>query len=218
MSTLLLSGWAQPVDALAHLVDDAVLFDYSDHASPEAAIEAMRDLKAEKVIGWSLGGQLAMRAIAAGALKPQHLTLIAAPLQFVSTPELKGMDATTYQLFRESYAKEPARTKERFHALVAKGDVKFRAVMDLLGHHPQVEDTRRFLPWLDALAAHRFDRAQLASFPRTLIIHGMNDHIVPLAQSEALVQLLPDAKLQAWEGVGHAPHLHDADRLREALR
>ena len=45
VSTLILSGWTQPADALAHLADDAVLFDYSAYASPNAAIEALRKIK-----------------------------------------------------------------------------------------------------------------------------------------------------------------------------
>ena len=218
MTTLLLSGWTQPTDALAHLAEDALLFDYSDYPTPTAAMEALRDIRADRVIAWSMGGQLALRAIAAGALSPSHLTLIAAPMQFVSDASgVKGMDPTTYQLFRESYQRDAARTKTRFHGLVSKGDRDMRRVMDMLGHHPQVEEVARWLPWLDDLAAHRLDVSALASAPPTLIIHGMNDAIVPLAQSEHLVRHLPHAQLNRWAEVGHAPHVHDANRLRAEM-
>ncbi|MBX9725898.1 MAG: alpha/beta hydrolase, partial [Rickettsiales bacterium] len=150
---------------------------------------------------------------AAGALHPEHLTLIAAPMQFVSDANLEGMDATTYQLFRESYVRDPARTKARFHGLIAKGDREMKRVMGLLAHHPNVESVAHWLPWLENLAAYRLDVSALASAPPTLIIHGMNDAIVPLAQSEALAAALPSAQLNAWAEVGHAPHVHDAPRL-----
>lgn len=212
--TLILSGWTQPANALAHVADDALLFDYSDYQNPDEAIEALRSIRPLYVIGWSMGGQLALRAMAAGALEPRHLTLIAAPMRFVGE---NGMGEETFRLFRESYATDPARTKMRFHALIAKGDGRLREVMGLLGHHPEVEDVARWLPWLDDLAAHRVDVSPLASAPPTLMIHGMNDHIVPFAQGEKLARALPNAQLNRWVGVGHAPHAHDAARLRAEI-
>lgn len=217
MSTLLLSGWTQPTDALSHLEDGATAFDYSEYANPDAAIEALREIKPSRVIAWSMGGQMALRAMAAGALAPAHLTLIATPMQFVSDATMKGMDPTTFSLFRESYARDPARTKTRFHGLVAKGDRDMKRVMGLLGHHPEVENVARWLPWLDVLAAYRLDVRALALAPATLIIHGMNDAIVPFAQSVCLASVLPQAELKAWAKVGHAPHVHDADRLRAEI-
>lgn len=214
MTTLLLSGWAQPADALSHLAENAVLFDYSDYPSPDAAIDALSTLKPKHIIGWSLGGNLALRAIGAGALKPEHLTLIGAPMRFVGE---HGMGPETFHLFRESYASDPTRTKGRFHALIAKGDLAARQVMELLGHHPKVEEISRWLPWLDDLGNHAISAEMLASVPPTLIIQGMNDAIVPYAQSELLARALPNAQLNRWEGVGHAPHLHDAARLRQEI-
>jgi pimeloyl-ACP methyl ester carboxylesterase len=127
------------------------------------------------------------------------------------------MGPETFALFRASYAENPARTKDRFHALIAKGDADGKRIMTKLRHHPDVENTARWLPWLDALASYSLADASLARSPRTLIIHGMNDAIVPLAQSEILLAKLPRATLQRWEQTGHAPHLHDAARLRAAI-
>ena len=264
MKTLLLSGWTQPTDALAHLVDDAVVFDYSDYPNPDAAIEALKKIKPRHVVAWSMGGQLALRAIAAGAITPTHLTLIAAPMKFVSClnsplegesnrsfndsvggaahpqpPQrvdglpptglqgqaplplkggaIKGMDPLTFRLFRESYASDPARAKTRFHGLIAKGDARMRAVMEMLGHHPDVENISRWLPWLDDLGDYEFIPETLASAPPTLIIHGMNDHIVPHAQGVALARSLPNAQLNGWAQVGHAPHVHDGARARAEI-
>lgn len=213
MSTILLSGWAQPADALAHLAPDAKLFDYSDYSAANEAIEALKAINPTHVIAWSLGGQLALRGVAMGGLGLKHLTVIGAPLQFVSDATLKGMDPTTYQLFRDSYANDPIRTKARLHALIAKDDREMKRVMSMLSHHPKVDNVAHWLPWLEDLAAHRLDVSALASAPPTLIIHGMNDAIVPFAQGEALAEALPHAQLNAWAEVGHAPHMHDAPRL-----
>lgn len=219
MSILTLSGWTQPSDALRSLAPDAHVFDYSDYAGPEesfAGLAAFTD--AEHVIGWSMGGQLALRAIAAGVLRPKRLTLIAAPYQFVSGEGFTGgMDPTTYQLFRDSYAKDPARTKQRFHALIAKGDADAKRIASLLGHHPQVDDIARWLPWLERLGADSLRGTDFSRVPPTLLVQGEGDHIVPFAQSQALLAALPHARLERWEATGHAPHLRDTQRLRAQM-
>lgn len=215
MKTLLLSGWAQPAGALAHLAPEADTYDYTQHRTAEDAIVALQQFKGhDAVIGWSLGGQLALRAIAAGMLAPKRLTLIAAPAKFVGE---NGMGAETFTLFRESYAKDPARTKDRFRGLIAKDDARARTVMTALEDHPQVEDTSRFLPWLDALERFDVTTLDLSRAPRTLILHGMNDRIVPYVQGEILAERLPHAVLRGMAGVGHAPHLSEPERVREEI-
>ena len=159
MKHVLLSGWAQPADALLHLAPDALAFDYSLYGSADEAIKALKAQSPSHIIAWSLGGQLALRALAKGALRLKHLTLIAAPMQFVSDEALKGMDATTYQLFRDSYASDPIRAKARLHALIAKGDREMKQVMAMLSHHAKVDEVAHWLPWLEDLAAHRLDDA-----------------------------------------------------------
>jgi len=215
MTTLTLSGWAQPADALAHLADDARVFDFSDYASPETAIAALSNIPHTRCIAWSMGGTLALAAIAAGAIAPRHLTLIGAPYQFVQSADYRAaMDPLTYQRFHDNYQRDPARTKERFLALIAKGDREATRVMRALRHHQDVENTDRWLPWLQHLGTAQ---AMFANASPTLIIHGAADAIVPAAQGETLAALLPQAQLSLWQGVGHAPHVHDAARLRREI-
>lgn len=211
MSTLILSGWTQSAEPLRALAPDARVFDYSDYKSIERCFPALALFRETKhVIAWSMGGQLALRAIAIGALAPKHLTLIATPYRFVGAD---GMGGETFRLFRESYAKDAPRTKTRFHALVAKGDEKQNEVMRRLEHHHEVENTNRWLPWLDILGLNDATTEPLSRTPTTLIIHGAEDQIVPLAQGKYLASYLPKATLSSWVGVGHAPHAHDAERL-----
>ena len=40
---------------------------------------------------------------------------------------------------------------------------------------------------------------------------------VPLANAKKLQQILPQAQLSSWAEVGHAPHVHDAARLRAEI-
>lgn len=217
---LTLSGWTQPSDAVARaLAPDAATFDYSDYATLEASFEGLRAFAdAEAIIAWSLGGQVALRAIAAGVLRPKRLTLIATPYQFVQSATRKhAMDAQTFQTFRDNYAQDPKRTSARFHALVAKGDSQASHILKQLEHHPAVLDTQCWLPWLDMLGTSNLDGIDLRHMPPTTIIHGTRDAIVPIQQARLLAEMLPQAWLEEWDGAAHAPHLHDRERLQEAL-
>ena len=216
MTILTLSGWTQPADALARIVPGSVYFDYSDYANPEASFAGLKQFKdIEKIVAWSMGGQLALRAIAAGVLNPKKLVLVATAYKFVSE---NGMDDFTFAQFRANYATDASRSKTRFHGLIAKGDARHKEIVGLLGHHPEVENTNRWLPWLDDLAKFDVATLELQRVPETLIIHGENDVIVPVAQSEILAKRLSSGTLEKWQECGHAPHLHDTSRFTARLQ
>jgi len=215
MTILTLSGWTQPSDALSRLIPGSVHFDYSDYASPEASFEGLKQFEyAERIIAWSLGGQLALRAISAGVVKPKKLTLIAAPYQFVGE---NGMDDFTFTQFRANYEADATRSKSRFHGLIAKGDKHHKRIVDELDHHHDVENISRWLPWLDDLARISLRDMDLSAVPAPLIIHGENDVIVPIGQSEALAKHLRSGIFERWEECGHAPHLHDTEKFTARL-
>lgn len=221
MNTLTLSGWATPADSLAKAIaPDAATFDYSDYASAEESFEGLRRFAdVEHIIGWSMGGQLALRATAAGVLRPKRLTLIGVPFQFVQSADVTAaMDPFTFATFRENYIAEPERTASRFHALVANGDKLFKHVASKMHLHHEAAQTRRWLPWFDDLGQATLAGMDLSMVPATTIIHGTEDTIVPVAQAEMIARALPNATVQQWEGVAHAPHLHDSDRFIAAMR
>lgn len=220
MTTLTLSGWTQPAGTLLSVAPAAHPFDYSDYATPEASFAALHPLaEAEHVIGWSLGGLLAIQAIRAGILRPKRLTLLAAPYQFVSDEAFRGgMDPLTYEQFRANYASDATRTMQRFAALMGKGDREGTRVARELTYHDTVTDTHRWLPWLDWLGATTLRGADLSGLPPTLLVHGTGDAIAPFAQAEALKAAIPHARLERWDDAGHAPHLHDRTRLLETIR
>ena len=218
MSTLTLSGWAQPATALTHFADDTMVFDYSDYNDPDDAIAALKNMPHTHCVAWSLGGVVALRAIARGVIRPCHLTLIGVPYQFVQTTAFPhAMGADTYQKFVENYRTNPSRTKDRFLGLIAKGDRDDRRILQSLAHHTQVENTARWLPWLTWLGADNVSDVAGANLPPTLIIHGTEDAIVHPAQAEKLREVIPHAAVSLWPNVGHAPHVHDSERLRAEI-
>lgn len=217
---LCISGWAQPADALSVLHSDAHFFDYQDCRVPHCPLEklAAQTPVIGTAIGWSLGGWLLMRAIEQKKIAVRQLVLIAAPLQFVSTPDFPyGMDPLTFDLFVQSYRADPVRTSKRFSALTAKGDAHFSDILGKLGYWEPSAEKEKWDFWLDALGHGRQEDFSFADFPPTLVIQGIEDAVVPHAQGNALANKIPGTTLLMIEGCGHAPHLHDTDQVREAI-
>ncbi|MFC6719565.1 alpha/beta fold hydrolase [Natrialbaceae archaeon GCM10025810] len=51
----------------------------------------------------------------------------------------------------------------------------------------------------------------------TLVLHGANDRVVPVANGRLLAEKLPDARLELIEGGSHCFFIEDADPVNEAL-
>jgi pimeloyl-ACP methyl ester carboxylesterase len=51
----------------------------------------------------------------------------------------------------------------------------------------------------------------------TLVLHGTGDVIVPIEHSRALVELLPDAELVEFDGVGHVPTMTRSSEVADAI-
>lgn len=216
MRVACLSGWGQPHDALESIVPDKASLithiDYARHDSVNAAIihiaEQARNF--DMLIGWSLGGQLALRAIASGMVKPEKLVLIATPFQFVKNASLPiGMPTDTFAHFCENYAKNPQYTLKKAWELIAKGDSNAETVKTRLDSHEKKQVlAKNWSLWLQILENYTCKDLHTADCPPTLLIHGDQDLVVFHEQSEQMMGILPQARLETFTGCGHAPHWH----------
>jgi pimeloyl-[acyl-carrier protein] methyl ester esterase len=222
MSILALSGWGQPHDALSAIAPDALHFDYGRYETEDDALAAIAHAgrHAKTVIGWSLGGQLALRLIAQGMLKPQKLVLIAAPFQFVETASKPlGMKRDLHEKFRGNFISNPERTLNKSWELIIKDDrheEKIRSRMQQ--QDKQTVLSREWLGWLDALERFSCDNLDMGAVPPTLILHGEKDVVISPEQSLHFVQRLPKATLHMLPDCGHAPHWHDCAHVAQLIR
>lgn len=215
---LTISGWTQAPDSLAHLFPQADMLDYAGAVTLDEVAAMLPANRYDLVIGWSLGGVLARQLIKAQHLNAEKLVLVSSAYQFVRSEDFHhAMPQDIFARFYENYRDDTARTIERFHGLTVKGDQRQREVMARLAHHPDVFKTTHWLPWLDYLAAYSAGKEQYQTLPETLIIHGTEDAIIPVAQAEALAAKIPHAQLDIWHDAGHALQWHDPQRLRQRI-
>lgn len=220
-----LSGWGQPYDALASLVPESASYithiDYARHDSANAAIVhiAEKARGSDMVVGWSLGGQMALRAIATGLLKPERLVLIATPFQFVKSPTLPlGMPTDLFEKFKNNYAKNPQNTLKKAWGLIAKDDTRAETIEKHLAAQDKEEVlAKNWGNWLHILENHTCKNLYTEQTPPTLLIHGDRDLVVYHEQSEAMIGILPNARLETIAGCGHAPHWHDPERIKALI-
>jgi pimeloyl-ACP methyl ester carboxylesterase len=62
------------------------------------------------------------------------------------------------------------------------------------------------------------DRLYLASAMPTLIVWGDRDEIIPVAHAHAAHDLLPNSRLEIFEGAGHFLHVEQPQRFAQVLR
>jgi pimeloyl-ACP methyl ester carboxylesterase len=207
---------------LSAIAPDAHPVDYARHSSVQAALLdiAAQAAACDAIIGWSLGGQLTVRAIAAGMLKPRALVLIATPYQFVATAENPlGMKRDLYEKFRDNYQRNPERTLNKAWELILKEDANEAYVRTYLERQDKSEVLKKdWLRWLDLLDGFSFDEAHLVDFPPTLLLHGNNDVVVEPVQSQRFLKTIPRSKLIGFKDCGHAPHWHDSTSVMQAIQ
>lgn len=69
--------------------------------------------------------------------------------------------------------------------------------------------------WIDAMASADEEIAAIAA--PTLLVHGRDDRVIPLATSLRLLELIPDAQLHAFGQCGHWTQIERADEFSRLL-
>ena len=163
------------------------------------------------VVGWSLGGQLALRWAQLHPEQVQKLVLVATTPCFVQQDGWScAMAADTLQDFTTSLLQNHALTLKRFLALQLRGSENERELLLELrarlyaNGEPDIAALRGGLEILRDTDM----REQLVHIAQpTLVIAGERDTLTPSVASKYLAQTLPNARLAQIPGAAHAPFL-----------
>lgn len=171
--------------------------------------------------GWSLGAMLALQAATLGPRRISGLILFGATPCFTQRANwLPAQDAALVDNFATSVARDPAQTLRRFVALLNQGDQHARSIGRSLvaglaaAPLPANGSLLRGLDWLREIDLRPL--LPTIAVP-TLLIHGENDAVTPLAAARHLQATIPGARLTVVADAGHAPFLSDPEHCVQLL-
>ncbi len=221
---LCLSGWGQKFDSLEFIFKESSLFDpffvssvnYSEFLSSKEFFANLKDQNPEILIGWSLGGQLAIRAIEKGILKPRLLILIAPPFQMIKDSRVQaGMSQKTFLEFYNNFALAPSKTLKQFAILSAMNDKNSAEIARNLDVNDKNFEQLRF--WLEELERFSCFDVDFSNMPQTLFFQGAGDMIVHASQAQYFKERIANFSLEIFENCGHAPHLNNVEKMRSLI-
>lgn len=225
ITALSFSGWSQNPDSLEIIFRNSDCnielksFDYSRFDNIENFYFQIQKLSfiPNLVIGWSLGGQLAIRLIERKIINPEFLVLIGTPFQFVKSSQIAAaMPKTAYENFKGKFSKAPDETLKKFSILTMMNDKNSRELFENLTITS--ENHKNLIFWLEELGRFSCHEIDFSSFPKTLIIHGAGDIVVHPSQAEVFAKKIPHAILKIITNCGHAPHYNNADELQKIIQ
>jgi len=174
------------------------------------------------LLGWSLGGQVAMRVALDYPHKISRLILLSSTPKFVATDAwTHGMSAADLEAFGAALLADPQATLLRFLSLQTRGVADQRSLLQPLRMSlqslPQADD----MALSSGLAMLRDTdlRAELSRLQQpTLVLHGAADTLTPPGAGIWLAETLPAAQHIEWPRAAHALHLSHSEAVAAAIK
>lgn len=181
----------------------------------DAAVEALACEAAAEVdvVGWSLGGTIAMHWALTRPAQVRRLILIAATPCFVVQEDWSsGVSAATLRIFTTQLKRDPDALMRRFCALQAAGEPNAEALAERLYSERAEAESTTLLSSLALLGESDLRGRMKGLAQRTLILHGAQDAVTPVAAAHWMADTLPRADLRVYQTGGHAlPFSHAQD-------
>lgn len=203
-------GWSAPVapydlPTLAATIDDAT-----------ADIDAPVTL-----LGWSLGGQVALQWALARPARVQRLILVASTPSFVAREDWPhAMAPATLARFGDELRVAYRLTLQRFLSLQVQGsDAGRRALAKLRGSLFERGEPSPHVLAAALMLLHEADLRPLLARVAVpaLVIAGERDTLVPLAATQALAAAMPQGTHAPIAGAAHAPFLSHPSAFIDAV-
>ena len=225
MTPIFLPGWCLgrgPLQAVAEATNGHILDlpGYGTSDLPPNFDLAVSALAAQlpprtRLVGWSLGAQLALAIASRFPEKIDKLVLIAGTASFLARENWPhGLPASVLDGFKTGIAADFTKTLPRFVGSFNRGDARSKAVTQLLldcanaAPQPPLATLLAGLDWLR-------DTDLCAELPTinapTLLIHGAADPLMPLAAAKAIAATIPNTQLVVMADCAHAPFSSQPD-------
>ncbi len=193
---------------------------------PEFNLESVIALVANELppqcvlVGWSLGGMLAVQLAARYSQKITHLVTLASNLKFVAGQDYStAMPAAVNHQFNQHFAADALGTLKLFSGLLAQGDANERSLLKQMRALMKAEAINH--NWLEALLLlAELDNCETFS---SLVQSGLHllaekDVLVPASAAQSFTVLNPQQKVVVVSGAAHALHWSRPDFVVQNLK
>jgi malonyl-CoA O-methyltransferase len=194
-------------------------------ALPEFTLDAVLEKLATQLppscvlVGWSLGGMLAMQMAARLPQQVKAIVTIAANLKFVASSDYPAALAPAINnQFARSFESDPQAALKLFGGLLAQGDAQERQLLKSLRQQLPAQMNSNWGQALGVLAA--LDNRDLFINLQQPGMHllGEKDALVPAAAVETMRQLNPQQQVELLPETAHAIHWSQPELFVKKLR
>lgn len=177
------------------------------------------------VLGWSLGGMIAVQLAHKYTNKISGLITIATNANFVSSDIWPhAMSREIFTAFCENYQQYPEKTAKRFQALHIQGDINKRHVNDFLKKNTTLinADNTLYAQLLELLDNIKNDDIIFDITQPHLALFGGGDSLVPIEAAFVFSQYAKQhskmfKRVNILDDCGHAPHISQPQIVAEHI-
>jgi pimeloyl-[acyl-carrier protein] methyl ester esterase len=203
----MISGWAHPADSLKPLAEALAprfLAETLDAAEGDVGARLQRADAPLFLLGWSMGGMIAIEAAETSAGRIAGLVLVSTSAKFcASEGNPYGAPERNVRAMAAAIRKDPVEVLSQFFrnttapAELAAGELKARVDSALSPGVEHLSSGLRYLQLSDCRTA-----AKSLNIP-SLVCHGGEDRVIPWQAGRQLSELLPRAQFVKFDGIGH---------------
>lgn len=230
-----LHGWGTDSSIWADLPEgieaaEHIFIDYGGCAGPTDFYSRLEDIlhrqspeESITLVGWSMGGALAIQAAATGGF-PQidRLVVIGGTTNFCERSQGLGWPGRVVEKMKAGLRLDPNQILSQFSGnMMSDKEAADLSIASNL-HHMFVSGsgwgTKELIAGLDYLMGLNLTEHLAEIAIPTLILHGELDRICPVGQSRRMESEIPDATAVYYEETGHIPFLTQNKRVLQELR
>jgi 3-oxoadipate enol-lactonase len=194
-------------------------FSILDLAADTLGLLDALEIESAHVVGFSMGGMIAQEMAIAHPERFRTLTLGAA---YCGGPDRTRMSREDVEMFGAAFASGDRQRIRRalWEVNLSRGfredESRFAAFDEMATALPASREV--ILEQMKAIAGHDTSaRLGRISAP-TLLIHGTEDRLVPVANGRQVAELMPSSRLELLEGVGHLFFWEQPERSAKLVR
>ncbi len=175
------------------------------------------------LLGWSLGGQVAMQFSFEQAHLVRRLMLISSTPRFCAENSWSaGLPLSELRALRRGLQKNYVKTMGDFFNLQFSGEEitaeRRHEILQFAVRPVGLPAPESALKTLDILGQEDLRPSLTDIHCQTLVVHGEQDKIIPWAAGDYLSKNIPQGRLVSLPGIGHAPFLSCPGPLAKLVR